>query len=356
MSRLAKDTFIKNTLFYAMMIVLIAVCVELGSQVLLFARHGAFHWRKDDQGYAQEYFIVNSSVQFVSDARHVTAKPNFSDASYGGGGVSTDAWGFRRGTHTTDPSCSSVIFIGDSVPFGENVPDIATMPSKVFDRLRTKEDSRCVINAAISSYSLFQAVARYEHEIRSKMKADIVYLQIYDPLSHLLELGPRWQADADWATLLAPNYRSLAQYSAAVKIVQSMPRRLGLDWDWDSPDYVEVYSRADSETTARFRTTVRTELERLHDMIVADGVRRLIVAPVTVPESSRKKMSNDARFALDVLNSELHSFATAHEDTIYIDTIELLKKYPESEVFIDKCCHLTERGNDIVAEYLMHLL
>ena len=33
-----------------------------------------------------------------------------------------------------------------------------------------------------------------------------------------------------------------------------------------------------------------------------------------------------------------------------------LTPHPENEMFVDKCCHLSELGNDLVAEQLMKIL
>jgi hypothetical protein len=330
------------------MFLLITVAVEAMSQLLFVARYGNFPW-------AVERFNVRAFTQLVYDARHVTTIPNFTDPNYGGFGISIDAWGFRRGTHTTDTNCPNVVFIGDSVPFGWGVPDTATMPSKVFDRMHVSGTRRCVVNAAIPSYSLFQAVARLEFEVLNKIKVDVVYLQVYDPVWQFVTFGQRWKPELDWTTApLLFDTRielPLSRYSASVAILQR-----AMDRWWNRINDIEIFPPVDDKSLMPFRLAIREELDHLHNLIVRGGVKQLIVAPLTIPPNSYRSLRPGPRLVIDALNDELHQFATANHDTNFADTIEWLKKMAESELFIDACCHLTERGNDVVAEHLVQLL
>lgn len=342
----------KKIVFYGLMLLIIVATVEIASQFIFFVRYGNFVWSDVVR------FSVRSFTVRVDDARYVTARPNFSDPFYGGWGVSLDAWGFRSGRYVTDPTCANIVFIGASVPFGWGVPGNASLPSKLFDRLQETGDSRCVINAAIPSYSLFQAVARYEREIHGKIRVDVVFLQIYDPVSQLLLLGSRWNREANWTTEPKLAFDSTlpgVRYSAA--IVMLLNGLQGLGWKrQDSP--IEVFSPSDQATLQRVRGEIRSELERLRDMVRADGGRQLIVGSLAVPSSSRKSpwFSVGRQIAIDAQNDELRRFTASHSDTVYADTADLLSKYSDSDVFIDSCCHLSERGNDLVAEYIMRLL
>jgi hypothetical protein len=174
---------------------IVLISVEATAQFLYRIRYGQFVWRTEN-------FRVRDFHRVVSDARHVTTLPNFSDPNYFGVGrsLSIDAYGFRSGAQSTNPDCPSIIFIGDSVPFGWFVSDRRSMPSKLFEYLGKANDARCVINAAIPSYSLFQAVARFEREILGKFKSDSVYLQIYDPVFGFVHFGAQWRPEVDWFT------------------------------------------------------------------------------------------------------------------------------------------------------------
>ena len=325
------------------MFLFVIVSIEAIAQLLYRIRYGEFVWRQ-----GSEIFRVQRFTRPVADARHATTIPNFSDPNYDGYGVSIDAYGFRRGAQTTIPDCPSVVFIGDSVPFGWGVPDRASMPSKLFEHLQRENDGRCVINAAIPAYSLFQAVARLEHEILRKFKIDSVYLQIYDPVKHFARFGAQWTPEMDWNTepvLPGDPWVQKREYVASIQIVRKALFRFGVS-----------ETNLDERALDRYRGEIRRELEHLHDIAVQARVKRLIVAPVTVPSGTYEQLPEIHRIALKALNDELKQFATSNEKTTFFDTGEVLKSHPDSKMFIDQCCHLTELGNDFVAEKLIKIL
>ena len=114
---------------------------------------------------------------------------------------------------------------------------------------------------------------------------------------------------------------------------------------------------SDAATTRRVQAHVRAELERLLALSKTDNVRRLLIAPITIPAQSLEGYySRSRQSAMNLVNQALQEFASSHQnEVIFADTISLLRGYPETDVFIDRCCHLSERGNDIVADYLMTL-
>ncbi len=352
---LVSSASLKKTLFYCLLVLLIAFTVEVTNQIIYYIGYGHFVWSP------VERFNIRSFTQPVADARFVTIRPNFSTTIDEGWGVSpwslsTDAWGFRKGTQSTEPACRSVVFIGASVPFGWGVSDAASLPSKVFNYLRANGDLRCVINAAVPSYTLFQAVSRYEHEIHGKIKTRVVFLQVYDPVSQLLVLGTHWQPEANWTNESAYTPSGpFVRFSASAAIVKTVLQRFG--W-MASNSNVEIFSPGDTATAERFRRTLRSELERLHAILVEDGVQRLIIGSLSVPRKSWNApwFSDARRFAINLQNDEFRRFTAAHRDTDYVDTAELLSKKSDQDVFVDTCCHLSETGNDIVAKYIVQLL
>jgi hypothetical protein len=220
-----------------------------------------------------------------------------------------------------------VVFIGDSVPFGWGVSDRASMPSKLLEHLQKANDPRCVINAAIPSYSLFQAVARFEREILGTFKIASVYLQIYSPVHQFVRFGAQWRPEIDWTTESA-FAKQKREYIASVAIVRKALRH------FRAP-------AVDQRSLDRYRLEIRRELEHLHDIVVQTNVKQLIVAPVTVPSGAYQQLSKENRIAIEAVNDELRQFAARHGDTKFLDTIGLLKSYPDADVFLDKYCHLT---------------
>jgi hypothetical protein len=326
----------KKAILYATLFVFVLLAVEATAQLL--------YWFRDAlRPAATETFHVRSFTRLVADARHVTAIPNFSSPKRDEWQTSTDSFGFRGGAQTTNPDCPSVVIVGDSVPFGYGGPDRASMPSKLFEHLQKANDPRCVINAAIPSYSLFQAVARFEREIVGKFKTDALYLQIIDPALQFARFGAQWRPDIDWTTERTV-VKQRSDKIASIAIVRDVLR------------HFEVLKAVDQDSLDRYRLEIRRELERLHDMAVQADVKQLVVAPVTVPASSYRQYPEQVQIAFDAINDEFSKFAGRHQDTTFLDTIKLLRSYPNDEIFLDRCCHLTERGNDVVAEQLTKIL
>jgi hypothetical protein len=227
------------------------------------------------------------------------------------------------------------------------------------DTVIAAEDSMSfgVVNAALPSYALAQAVARYEQEIHSRMAVDTVYLQIYDPAAQLAARGSRWRPSDNWMNYPHVSKPFLSRHSAAIVVVEGFASRLNINFG-GAKSLVETFDPNDAATTRRVHVHMRAELERLLALSKTDGVRRLIVAPVTIPAQSLAGYYSHSRLsAIELINQDLRDFASSHNnDVIFADTISLLRRYSEADVFIDRCCHLSERGNGIVADYLMTLL
>jgi hypothetical protein len=231
------------------------------------------------------------------------------------------------------------------------------LPSQLFERLQENSMSIGVVNAALPSYALAQAVARYEHEIHGRMAVDTVYLQIYDPAAQLAARGSRWQPSDNWMNYPYVSKSFLSRHSAAIVLVKWFVWRFNINFG-HAKSRVDTFDPHDAVTTRRVHVHVQTELERLLALSKTDGMRRLLVAPITVPAQSLDGYYSRSRLsAIELVNQALRDFVSSHNsDAIFVDTISLLRKYPDADVFIDRCCHLSERGNGIVADYLMTLL
>ena len=403
----------KRMVFYVLMVFIVILGIETGSQILFFAYKGHFLFQRRPS----EVFNIRAFSVLTNDARGFTAIPNYADPNYGAlfsssnsfkfrdWFLSFDSFGFRRGKQTDSSSGQhNIVFIGDSVPFGWGVSDHSSLPSQFFERLQQNsasirapatleasvpglgtgalekqgmqgthrppalsqgadtviaaENSMSfgVVNAALPSYALAQAVARYEHEIHGRMVVDTVYLQIYDPASQIALRGSHWQPSDNWMNAPYVSTSFLSRHSAAVFIAAGFASRLNINFG-GVESLVETFDPTDAATTKRVHAHVRAELERLLALSKTDGMRRLIVAPVTIPAQSLEGYYSRSRLsAIELVNQDLRDFASSHNEVIFADTISLLRKYPEADVFLDRCCHLSERGNGIVADYLMTLL
>ena len=356
----------KRLAFSVLLVFIVLLGIEAGSHLLFFVHKGHFLF----QQRPSEVFNIRDFSVITNDARGFTAIPNYVNKNYQSrvSGfdafrvkdwfLSFDAFGFRRGQQTVSASDQPhIVFLGDSVPFGWGVSDHESLPSQFFAQLQAHALAFGVINAALPSYALAQAVARYEYEIHGRLAVDTVYLQIYDPASQLATRGSRWQPSDNWMNFPYVSKSFLARYSATVVLGEGLLARFNIAVG-SAHSLRETFDPADAVTTKRVQVHVRAELERLLALSKADGVRHMVVAPITIPASSRHEHYSRSRLAaIDLVNQGLREFATPYPDeVIFADTISLLRSYPETDVFIDRCCHLSARGNGIVAEYLLTLL
>ena len=349
----------KRIAFSVLAMLLVILTIEAGSQLIFSARNGYFLFQREPR----EIFNIRHFHVLTNDARGFSAIPGFTNPNYKTGNstgwfLSFDAFGFRNGKQTASASGQpNIVFIGDSTPFGWGVSDNGSLPSQFFERLQEHSPSFGVVNAALPSYALAQAVARYEQEIHGRMAVDTVYLQIYDPASQLAARGARWQPSDNWTNYPYVSKSFLYRHSAAVVMLAELPSPLNINVG-GANSLVETFDPSDAATARRVQVHVRTELERLLAMSKMDGVRHLIVAPTTLPTRSYHDWYSRSRLdAIELVNQCLKDFASAHHnEVIFADTISLLRSYPEADVFIDRCCHLSERGNGIVADYLITLL
>jgi hypothetical protein len=404
----------KRMVFYVLMVSIVILGIEAGSQILYFTHKGHFLFQRRPS----EVFNIRDFSVLTNDARGFTAIPNYTNPKYGSQlssfnsfkfrewFLSFDSFGFRRGKQPESLSGQrTIVFIGDSVPFGWGVSDDSSLPSQFFERLQKNpvsimasaaemapvlspstaapearkvqelrrqtagpqgadtvsaaENSMSfgVVNAALPSYALAQAVARYEHEIHGRMAVDAVYLQIYDPASQIALRGSHWQPSDNWMNAPYVSTSFWSRHSAFMVLAAGVASRLNMPFG-GVESLVETFDPHDTATTKRVHAHVRAELERLLALSKTDGMRRLIVAPVTIPARSLEGYYSRSRLsAIELVNQDLRDFASSHNnEVIFADTISLLRRYPEAEVFLDRCCHLSERGNGLVAEYLMTLL
>jgi hypothetical protein len=300
---------LNKAIFTAIACLFVFISIEVTAQILYRIRYGQFLWE------TTKNFQVGGYMQRVADSRHITTVPNFSDPPTSTDFVSIDAYGFRRGAQTTIPECRNVAFIGDSVPFGLGVSDRDSMPSKFFEYLRRANDSRCVINAAIPSYTLFQAIARFEYEILGKFKIDTVYLQVHEPVGGFNGFGAQWRPDMDAAT--TTNLKNPAQIVASIAIVRNALIHFGL-LKASVYKHEETFNPADQRSLDFYKREIRRELEHLHDLIIQANARGLVVAPATVPSGPYQRTSQGYHIALEALNNELRQFAEAHKDTVFL--------------------------------------
>ncbi|MBF0353655.1 MAG: SGNH/GDSL hydrolase family protein [Alphaproteobacteria bacterium] len=329
------------------MLALPLAVLELFSQALYYWKYGEPPWAAE----VQERFNFRPFTRLVSDRRNMTMLSN-ADISFGSWNVLTDEHGFRisAGARNSVKKGPSILFLGDSVPFGWGLDAEYSTPAQLERFLAEAGRAQPILNAAIPSYSLHQAIERYLLEIAGRHPIEVIVLWSYDPVTQLALLGNQWTPDINWTTqspaIARANEFQIEErsYSAAVAILRKFAARL-----IEGTAILEHFDPADAPTAKRFQSDISARLDSFHAVIKGQGVRRLILLPLSAPRSSREGFSPARRAAVALFNQTLSRFARQHDDVHFIDVQALLDAHPEDKVFLDQCCHLTEMGSALVA-------
>jgi len=336
----------KRMVFFLSLTCISVLVCEVGLHGLYLLTKGRFIW-------AREQFIVRDFTQRVNDERYITGKPRYRNASYTDGTapwqIELDSHGFRMGLNTLSEEHANVVFIGDSVPFGYGVNNSDTVPSLLQERLQRAHYRRGVINAALPSYSLDQAVHRYKYELAGRYKIEAVILQIYDPATQFAQLGRGWDVTKNWTTspvwerwLPVLQYSSLwhVTYHYMLPIVGYAPERL---------------KPSDEMATKKYIDSINASLQMLINETRGE-VKTIFILPATLPPKTWRQSSEPQRFALTMLNQTLQAFARKHSKTRFVDTNALFASDEDGRNFIDECCHLSHEGATRLAGVLADLL
>lgn len=348
----------RKYVLYALSGIVLILLTDAFFHVLIIFLYGVPTWTSS----SVEVFNNWGFTQRVDDDRVITLKHNYRHVDYIGEDpgyreaksshwtVHINSKGFRRSCSDTDlDTTTKVIFIGDSVPFGWGLDDESSAPYLTCQILASRSDSRQVINAAIPSYSLKQAVERYRREIHGREPVDAIYVQIYDPVNQVMIFGSDWKPEYSWSRspkvwMIKHSWpvRVAVRFSSTAFILNRVyVKYFGVP---------ERYSKNDLATTQRVRDHVRSELRALAYMARSDGAKRILVAPVTIPPTSFATFSDSRKYLINQINEEIQSSARSDPLLFFFDTRGLLDELPENSAFIDRCCHLSAAGARKLAE------
>jgi hypothetical protein len=322
----------KRAGFLIILVCIVCFACEVGLHTLYVVVKGRFVWEREE-------FRVRDFTQRVDDDRYITGKANYRNAGYTEGTspweVELDSHGFRAGFNMLAEQGQNIVFIGDSVPFGYGVDSSDTVPSLLQEILRRNHDPRGVVNAALPSYSLDQAVHRYKYELAGRYRVDVVILQVYDPASQFAQLGREWDVSKNWTTTpVWERFLPILRYSAV----------------WHGTyyyllpliDYTQEHLRpSDDAAMQRYVNSINASL----DVLAAEAeVRQIFLLPATLPPKTWRTISEPLRVALIVLNQTLRTFSGKHPNMTFLDTNALFSADEEGRGFIDDCCHLSRDG------------
>jgi len=149
-----------------------------------------------------ELFQIRNFTEKTNDKRIFTLKKNFSENINKKWSVISSNERLRISKYDDKTSNylsesnldEKILFLGDSVPFGWGVNVEESFPY-LFQKYNK---DLAVLNAALPSYSLAQAVERYEKEFKNLKNLKFIFLQIYDPVTQYGLLGTNWDVDDNW--------------------------------------------------------------------------------------------------------------------------------------------------------------
>ena len=336
------------------------LCTELLGQLGLHALRGYVTWERPAY---QSQFNVRPFTRLVADNRVATPIPGYrsdllvDDAHPGRGRwrLEIDENGFRGRKENYEGKPQVIAFIGDSVPFGWGVAAGASVPSQFQTLLRGQWLIEVgVLNGAVPSYTLSQAVERFHLEIAGRYPLTSVIVQTYDPVTQFSLLGERWNARISWATrngeparpLLGPLEKYL-DYSlflnVGLRVFYHFRNKSG---DLGLPALTEAaWEKFDKENDAT-----------LSELMEAARPRHasLILLPVNPAPDRGLEYSVREQDIIDHFNRFLSTFASRHPGAYFFDVRATFVSHPHPDrLFIDTCCHLSEEGAGLQAQYLL---
>jgi lysophospholipase L1-like esterase len=360
------NSLIKKLSFWIIFLVLAVVVIEFFGHLLFRFIKGEFVW--EDVYKQNAVFNIREFTELVSDGRLVTNKKNFKiELPWGNWSIETDSNGFRLGANNYFRKKDNIVFLGDSVLFGWGVNGDQSVPSKFYKLMKNNFSVEYgVINAAIPSYSLYQAVKRYEHEIYGKFPVRYVVLQIYDPVSQFLIWGREWRKTMSWTSKDTLVYtRAMAKkhnflealiykYSFIYHVVYKLKLRL------KTVDNSFLLLKNDREAFGLFERENLSVLDDFYNLLKKENIV-LIFLPVnpagyvstynTTAINNLDIRSKASLFIIDHLNKILREFASSHKNVYYFDVVSYFDKIGRKGLFIDPI-HLSEYGAEKQAEFI----
>jgi len=241
-----------------------------------------------------------------------------------------------------------ILFIGDSVPFGWGVSYENSIPGI----LENKFSKMTVLNGSIPSFSLSQSVERFEKEFKNIKNIKFIYLQIIDPAMQYNYMRGDWVKNVNWSNIVFIldlkdkflfKYDKLPLYGELnfLKLIQKFY------YKYVRRGTIKKFKKIDETSDRRFVNHINNELNKIYKLINKDTT--LIISPATLNIKKNKEI-----YAINLLNLQLKNFNK--ENVIYLDTINLLKKYDADKIYIDNCCHLSKLGNVLVANEIYKVI
>ncbi|MFI5241017.1 MAG: hypothetical protein ACHQUA_01135, partial [Microgenomates group bacterium] len=99
-----------------------------------------------------------------------------------------------------------------------------------------------------------------------------------------------------------------------------------------------------------YKDSIVKSLDRL--LAHTSEAEQIVLLPITRPKHKVKEITSYERTPIDLLNEVFRNYALFHPKVYFLDTRILFDRYPDEEIFLDACCHLTTMGLNLEAEYI----
>ena len=357
----------KKKIVFSFILFFFAVFLFEGvGHILYRLTKGVFLWESENK--RAHVFRIREFTELVNDERFVTNKKNFTGNSEGFV-IETDANGFRVGSNRYFSDKENIVFLGDSVPFGWGVDGAYSVPSLCYDMLKKNFPERYgVINVAIPSYSLYQAIQRYEIEIRGKYPVKVVILQTYDPVTQFVIWGRKWNERMSWTsgnTLLATK-NILGEYNRGASFLNkySMLFHMFITRILPQRGMSSHLKLTDQAAFDLFEKENLSLLESFYQLLQKDHATLVLVPmnPMRQHPSCTDTFVNKELVVINRLNEVFRKFASSKQDVYFFDVRSYFGQFEpieRRELFLNGLhdgLHLSETGAPKQAAFIVQEL
>lgn len=257
-----------------------------------------------------------------------------------------DAQGFLGGYKPVDRDRTRLLFLGDSVTFGAGVAVEDNYVSLLEDLLSASCPNIDIYNIAVPGYGTTQERVSLERKGPS-VEPDVVILGVVtnDPV-HLTFVGSlvcdirikESNGRPEFSLLPLPDNinRWLIDNSVMYQVL-TLRGISTLD---------QKYGKYDAYVEASV-----DEMEQIRQWTVSNGARLILVL---FPDLDRPM--SDAADSTDYYYGAVREWASRHTDVLVLDPSTALAPHDLASLSNDGCCHFSELGHRVVAEWLQHEL
>lgn len=340
-------SFKKRYLVFFFTILIFTISLDLSLQAIYKIIKGEFTWKFIDK---IELFQIEY-LEPVSDERYIVPKKSYKDQD-----IEFDEYGFRLGSNKASTTNKNIVFLGDSIFFGYKAKPEETIPSRLSELYKQEQKDINIINAAVPSYSLNQAVYKYIYEIENVFPVSTIVLQVYDPAANFFRMQHNWDVSQNWYTTvdslkIGPLKKYSNQYLRYSSLFYLYWRNSGKYYKAVSRENVVRYNNDDLE---RYKNSIIKSLDTLVGH--AKNVDKIVLMPIVRPKKVMDTITQEEKLPLEIINNVFREYPQSHEKVVFLDTQKLIHEHQDEQIFIDLCCHLTSFGLNLEAEYIKNFL